>query len=146
MAFKFAPTVPAGLVESARLGASPSAKFADADVGKPVKFGADTFVLATAGDAIDGFVNSIEPFTVDGYSFGGVVRNGRFYAVVETGGTTVAVGDAVEASDQAALGTAQAYPLIQKAASSSAGISYFKVISLLGGDGAATKTVLIERL
>lgn len=145
MAFKFAPLVPADRIESSRLGANTSGKFEDDDVGKPVKFGADTFVLCTDGDAIDGFVDSISPETVDGYSFGGVAREGRFYVINGAGQATLAVGDVVVAYTQAALGTAQTYPVVKKG-TASAGIWYWKVISLLGDTGAAGKVVLVERI
>lgn len=146
MTFRFAPYVPAERVESTRLGASTSTKLVDADVGKPVKLGADTFVVCGVDENIDAFVNSVEPYTVDGYSYGGVVRSGRFYAQVVAAGTTVAVGDCVIAAAQAALGTSQANPIIKKQATPVAGVDYFKVISLLGDTGAAGKVVLIERL
>jgi hypothetical protein len=160
--FKFAPYVPADRVESARLGASTSTKLDDHDVGKPVKFGADTFVLCSDGDYIDGFVNSVEPFTVDGYSFGGVCRAGRFYGIVDTG-DTLALGDIVVAGANAARGTANtSYPIVTKASSkvyddagegakdvtlpSDNAKYHWRVISVLGDTGGAGKTVLIERI
>lgn len=162
MAFKFAPLIPYETAESARLGVSTSTKLNDNDVGKPVTLSADRFVVAGDGEEIYGFVSSIEPFTVDGYSFGGVIREGRFYAKVVAAGTTLVAGDFVVAAAQAAVNTAQDYPVIKKAPNKVwtdagegekdvtlpdvLGKHAWRVLSLLGDGGEAGDVVLIERI
>jgi hypothetical protein len=163
MAFQFAPYIPAERVESARLGISASHKLTDNDVGKPVKIGTDAFYLCSDGDYIDGFVNSIEPFTVDGYSFGGVVREGRFYAIVDAN-DSLALGDVVVSGANTAYTVAKAgaYPVVTSAADlvlndAAEGAKdvtlpgnpykyHWRVVSLLGDAGTAGCTVLIERI
>lgn len=79
---------------SAKLGAT-GAKMTDADVGYPVKLAADSqFDKCVDGNPIEGFVTSVEPFTVEDHSFGGV-QTGGFKQVVVTG--PIAVGDYVVA-------------------------------------------------
>lgn len=75
---------------SAKLGTT-GAKMVDADVGYPVKLGADSaFVKCSDGDQIEGFVKSIEQWTSDNHSFGGV-QVGGFKKVTVYG--AIAVGD-----------------------------------------------------
>jgi len=79
---------------SAKLGTT-VAKMVDADVGFPVKLGADsTFVKCTDGDQIEAFVKSVEPWTVEEHSFGGVMTGG-FKEVTVYG--PIAIGDYVVA-------------------------------------------------
>lgn len=81
-------------VVSAKLGTS-EAKLTDADVGKPVKLTGDsTYGLCSDGDAVEGFVRSVEPFTVEGTSFGGV-QISQFKTVTVYG--AIAIGDYVVA-------------------------------------------------
>lgn len=80
---------------SAKLGAT-NAKMVDADVGHPVKLAADSrFDKCSDGDAIEGFVRSLSPFTVQDSSFGSV-QIGGFKAVTAYG--AIAIGDYVVAS------------------------------------------------
>jgi hypothetical protein len=84
----------AQFIQSAKLGAT-NAKFTDADVGKPVKLAADSrFDLCADGDYIDGFCTSVESYTVQDSSFGGV-QVGGFKKVTVTG--PIAIGDYVKA-------------------------------------------------
>lgn len=144
--FVFTELVPTEKVLSAALGPNTSTKFADADVGKAVKLGsANNYVLVEAGDEIEGFVTSIEPFTVNnGFSFGGVVVSGRVTAEVgaNQGATPMAVGDYVVADAQVALGTAG------KAQVKTGTPSKFlwRCIRIISGTGAAGSTVLLERI
>jgi hypothetical protein len=103
--FVFTETVPTELYSTALgtavvNGGKPVGQFVSADLGKAVKLGtANNYVLAVAGDNIDGFIKAIEPFTVnDGTSFGGIQMEGRVTAIVGTG--PVAVGDIVVADTQ----------------------------------------------
>ena len=145
--FVFTELVPNKL-ESAALGANSSGKFADADLNKAVKLGtANNYVLCTGGDFIDGFVKAIEPFTVnDGFSFGGVQREGRVSAQVgaNQGATPMAVGDLVVADTQVALGTAGAAKV--KTGAGVAGKTNCKCIRIVSGTGVAGDTVLLERV
>lgn len=157
--FVFEPTVPAGVAKSAVLGASTSAKFADADLGKPVKLGTvQNYVLATDGDDIEGFVVAIEPYTVNGgYSFGSVLDKGRFKALVDTS-DSVEIGDYVVAGTQAALGTASLPVITKGVAFAQSGTTpfavteatpkhfFWRVVRIVSGTGAAGDTVLIERI
>lgn len=131
--------------ESAALGVSAGAKFADADLGKPVKFGtANNYVLCAANDQIDGFVKAIEPITVNnGFSFGGVQREGRVVATVGAAQTpAMAIGDLVIADAQVALGTAGA-PKVKTGAATYAA---WRCIRIISGTGVAGDSVLIERI
>lgn len=77
----------------------------DADVGKPVKLSAaDMYDLCADGDAIDGFLNSVEPHTSGGKVIGTVQIGGR--RCVQLSGN-VAIGALVEAGGPAALNTAE---------------------------------------
>jgi hypothetical protein len=144
--FVFTELVPTEKVLSAALGPNTSTKFADADVGKAVKLGsANNYVLVEAGDEIEGFVTSIEPFTVNnGFSFGGVVVSGRVTAEVgaNQGGTPMAVGDYVVADAPVALGTAG------KAQVKTGTPTKFlwRCVRVVSGTGAAGSTVLLERI
>jgi hypothetical protein len=99
-----------GEIESWLLGTGTGNIFTSAyDTGKPVILAANqNMILATAGAEIDGFVNSVEVGTVGGYSWGGVLMEGRIWAIVgpNQGATTMKVGDYVVADTQAALGAA----------------------------------------
>ena len=159
--FVFTETVPTEL-EPAALGANSSGKFVSADLNKAVKHGtANNFVLATGRDEIDGFVKAIEPFTVnDGFSFGGVQREGRVAAQVgaNQGGTPMAVGDYVVADTQVALGTAGAAKVKTGVAFAQSGTTPFavtngtplkalwKCIRIISGTGVAGDDVLLERV
>lgn len=142
--FAFTENVPFDTMISAALGASSGAKFADADVGKAVKLGtANNYVPVAAGNEIEGFVNSIEPFTVnDGFSFGGVKIEGRHTAKVGPAQvSTLNVGDYVVADTPVALGTA-GYALV-KAGSPTKNL--WRCIRIVSGTGVAGDLVLLER-
>lgn len=144
--FVFTELVPTEKVLSAALGPNSSTKFADADVGKAVKLGsANNYVLVEADDEIEGFVTSIEPFTVNnGFSFGGVVVSGRVTAEVgaNQGATPMAVGDYVVADAPVALGTAG------KAQVKTGTPTKFlwRCVRVVSGTGAAGSMVLLERI
>lgn len=110
--FKFGVSVPAGTIISSCLGVdgTKASRFQSAyDVGKAVTLGTNNnHVLAAAGAEIDGFVTSVElPTYNQGFSFGGVLQEGRIYVQVGAGqgATAMVVGDYVVADTQLALGT-----------------------------------------
>jgi len=155
MAWKFAPTT--GDINSqysGKLGTSTIAagtgQLNDKDIGKPVKYGAsDCYVLCAAADVPDGFLVSVSDFTQDGYAFGTVQVQGRTKATVV--GTTLAVGDYIEAATPAAHLVAETlgYGLVQKHVEASTfavgNTKRWEVISLLGTNGAEGTVILIER-
>lgn len=160
-AFVFTETVPAEKIESAALGVDNTHKLATADVGKAVKLStANNFVLCSGGDEIDGFVNSVDAFTVnDGFSFGGVLREGRVVAMVGSNQSgSMAVGDYVVADTQVTLGTAGYAKVKSGTAASQLGSGAYtytaatpsrnlwRCIRLIEGSGAVGKLVLLERL
>lgn len=106
MKFTFSELVADARIISAKLGAATGTPLADADVGKAVKLIAtDTYGLCADGDEIEGFLHSVEPATIDGYSFGSVQVTGR--KAVKFDGT-VAFGAKVLCGAIVARGTALA--------------------------------------
>lgn len=163
-AFAFGVTVPANEIISSALGTGSGNTYTSpADVGKAVILStANNHILATAGADIDGFVNSVEPYTVNGgYSFGGILVEGRILAVVgaNQGATPMAVGDYVVADTQLALGTVgsnQAWTAPGTAPSTPTGPTaqvktgspakkFWRCISKVSGTGAAGSVVVLER-
>ncbi len=142
--FAFTELVP-NKAESTALGATATNEFSTTDVGKAVKLStADNHILATNGDEIGGFVNSVEPFTVnDGYSFGGIQKEGRKEAVVGANQVgTMAIDDLVVADTQVALGTAGA----PKVKTGTPTRFLWRCIKIISGTGVAGDTVLLERI
>jgi hypothetical protein len=137
---------PLARIESAALGASTSTPLTDKDKGKCVKMGtAQNYIVCTGGNEIEGFLNSVEPWTVNGgYGFGSVLRSGRVSAVVgaNQGATAMAVGDLVVADTQAAVGTAGA-----AAVKTGTPATYkWRCIRIVSGTGVAGDAVLLERI
>ncbi|NCC41257.1 MAG: hypothetical protein EOM21_17855 [Gammaproteobacteria bacterium] len=90
-----------------RLGAtSDNPKFSLKDIGKPVKLSGDTCVLATDGDEIYGFIESVNAGTNDGYAIGGVICDPGLEALAVDEVGNLAVGDLVVAGTPVAIGTA----------------------------------------
>ena len=146
--FVFTELVPNGL-ESAALGTGINGKFTDADLNKAVKLGgANNYVLAENGDEIHGFVKAIEPFTVnDGYSFGGVQREGRVTAQVgvNQGATAMKPGDIIVADNQVALGTIGAAQVRTEIAPAP-GVEYWRCLRIISGTGVVGDMVLLEEV
>jgi hypothetical protein len=113
-AFAFEETVPEPTRLSSALGDGVTKWQSAYDVGKAVKMStAQNHVLCATNDEIDGFVKTIEIFSVNnGYSFGSVQIDGWIEAVVgpNQGATPMAVGDFVLADTQIALGTGTPVP------------------------------------
>lgn len=166
-------SLPTGAIVSSPLGDTPAAPFVQNDVGKAIKYqngssgeaGTLEAVLCGAGETADGFVTSVEPFTVnDGFSFGGVQVQGQVLA--EVGTTTVAVNDLIEIESQAALGTAGVPRVVKRAAvvvddttkesvavdvialfESERKVTNWRCTQILTGDGtSAGDSILLERV
>ena len=129
---------------SAALGVNPAGAFTSKDVNKAVKLIADsTYGLVAAGDEIEGTVEAISHFTVNnGFSFGTVNNRGRRVVTIDNA-VAVVIGDLVVAGAQAALGTAQTNTVARKGTPTK---FLWRVVSLLGSNGAAGTSVLIERM
>jgi len=146
---------------SAALGSAAAQGYGDNDIGKPVVMGsANNYVIAGDGVPIEGFINAIEPDTVNqGFAFGSVQRAGR--KIVEVAATyTVTLGGYVLAAAQSAAGVAStganALPKVRPAVATAAaddgasltnaGLYAWRVIRLIDGVGTAGAKVLIERV
>ena len=151
-AFRFDESVPLppGAIVTAALGTS-GAPYTDKEVGKAVKIIGDSNYGSVANnDALEGVVTSVEPGTVKGgISLGGVQRwlPGMRLTVRNNAATALVINDFVKCTAQAAVGTANAgaitpIPLIQKGD----GTERFawRVVSLLGSNGAQNTEVLVE--
>lgn len=133
----------------AALGASSSTPLTNSDVNKLVKLEAasadNNYVVGATGEDIEGLLVGVEAHTVNGgFGFGTVQDNGRMEAEVDAAELgTLAVGDFVVAADQAAVGTAQDYPLVILGAGS---VFKWRAIRIISGDGTAGSIVLLERV
>jgi len=139
-------------VSTVRLGATGAGnQYGYEENGKAVKLGSsDTYVLAAAGDAIEGIISSSnypEQGTVDGYSIGGIISKGlksvTFDGLQATPGTgVIAAGDYVVVGTVVAKGTAATDQAAAKAAPFKA-----RVVSLgAAGTGAVGTVGTIEIL
>jgi hypothetical protein len=116
-----------------------------ADIGKAVVLSADsTYKIAGATGAIEGFIESVEPYTADGVAIGSVVATGRRRVVA---GATLAVGDYVQSGALSEVGTAlvEGNPTVIKLTTPGAAFNW-RVVSLDGGAGTTGTTVIIERV
>ncbi len=152
--FKMGVLVPAGSTVTARLGSAADAggRVTDAEKGKFVKLAGDSQYDAVAVTTpIEGVMTALEPATVDGWSSGSVMKNGRVSCVCDgiegTPGTgTVAVGDLVVAGTVVAKGTALTTgPKVCSATSQAAVLHNWRVVSI-GDAGAVCDTCIIERV
>lgn len=117
-------------------------QFSIADKNKAVVYAGVQMDLATSGEEIAGFVETIEAATSDGHTVGTVKKTGRIRATIGSGEAgTLAVGGLVVADTQVALGTAGEAQVIGGTPST------FKwMIVWLYGDGTAGTEVIIERV
>lgn len=153
--FKFNPKVDLDRADitDAAIGAAAAAGWGTNDIGKLVKLKAGStdhnYVAVADGNAIEGFIISVEPFTVNsGFAFGSVQRNGRVVVKNVSAGTTLAVGDYVAAATQAtAIGTAGKSQVKVVTGATLEALNFkWRVISLMAGTGLADQEVLIERV
>lgn len=130
---------------STKFGANVNEKFTDKEIGKLVKDGTTggNQVLAADGDEIEGWVDSISPGTMDGFTWGGAAKPGTGQRVeAKVSGTALVLNDLVVAGPQAAIGTAS-LPVVKKGTPAT---YKWKVINLFTGAGAAGSTVLLVRI
>ena len=132
-------------VISSKLGPDVDTKYSDMDKKKPVKAAAGgRHVLVSDGDELEGWIDSVEAFTVDGYSFGGVARGNvgfRVEAQVAAAVVTPLVfGDLVVAGIQIARGT-KGLPQVKKGTPA---VHKYRVLRLT--TGAAGSLVLLEKV
>lgn len=143
---------------TARLGASDEAadRLNDKDAGKLVKFGGDSrYVLAAAGDEIEGKIVSVDTATTDGYSTGSVQEDGNVTVIcdgIQLDGTgTIAVGDYVVAGTPVAKGVAQGDngPKVRKATDQTAAKNSpfaWRIVALLVGNGAVGTVATMRKV
>lgn len=114
--FTFGETTPADEVFVAKLGNNTIANgggLTDADRGKFVKLVApDTYDLCADGDEIEGILLSLEPASVDGYSFGSILFECRKKVTLQG---AIANGAYVLCASPVARGTALTGPAKVKA-------------------------------
>ena len=135
---------PLARIETTAFGAG-SGEYDQDDLGKGVKMsGANTMVIVTAGDEIEGFIKSVEPSTVnDGYSYGSVQRSGRVIAEVGPNQvSTIALYGLIVADTHAAAGAAG----IAEVKDGAPTTHLWRVIRILSGTGVAGDSVLLERV
>lgn len=133
---------------SAAIGDNTDQAKSDTDLGKAVVMGnAQNYVLAGADAEIEGFIDTVRGDTVnEGFSFGGIQRKGRMYAVVGAGQSgSLNLLDYVVADAQVALGTkpSTAHPTAVKAGNPTKYL--WRVIRIVSGAGATGSVVLLER-
>lgn len=134
-------------VISSKLGPDAATKYTDKDKRKAVKLGpVGNHVLCVAGDELEGFIDSVEPATSGGFSFGGVARGNRGFRVeaqvgAGQGATAMKVGDFVVADAQLPVGTA-GLPQVKTGAPET---HKYRVMTVRG-TGTAGDTVVLELL
>ena len=156
--FLMTELVPSRAPLTARLGAGTGAanQITDKEVGKAVKLVGDSrYDLCAAGDNIEGFINSLEPATLDDYSLGSVQVGDRKEVTadgleVSAGTGTIAVGDYVNMGTAVAKDTALTVPNKVTKATTQANVSgspfAWRVVSLgSAGTGAVGTDILIEK-
>lgn len=132
-------------VVSSKLGPDVNTKYTDKDIKKPVKAQAGgRHVICSDGDDIEGFIDSVESWTTDGFSFGGVARGNVGYRVEAQVAAAVVTplvfGDLVVAGVQLARGT-KGLPQVKKGTPA---VHKYRVLRLT--TGAAGTTVLLEKV
>jgi hypothetical protein len=157
--------------DTARMGGASGANpMTQSDQGKFVKLaGGSRYDLCDAGDKIEGIAQTVQDpdkGTYDGYTLGGVQKEGRAIAYAdgsEAAGTgSLAVGDYVVCGTVVAKGTALTdYPKVRKATNQPGSVPAdltaaadqvknaifaWRVIEILSGTGAVGDKVLIERV
>lgn len=143
------PVVPTEGAQTVRLGTSgQSPAWSTLDQGKFVKLSAESaYVLAAAGDKIEGVVLAVETGTSGGWKIGSIVDEAPMFAMAdgsEAAGTGVlAIGDYVVVGTQDAVGTAitGSIPKVRKA-TNQPGTAI--VSTLAGADTAAAVKVVLD--
>lgn len=115
---RISPSVPTSAALTVLLGAGTgsSNNYSTTEEGKFAKLSAESrYVLGVAGDPIEAVISAVEAATVNGYTVGGVIKDGElnvtFDGLEATAGTgTLAVGDYVVCGTAVAKGTALTVP------------------------------------
>ena len=151
--FRFEPKVDldrADIIDCA-LGAAAGEAWGSNDIGKLVYLeaaSADANYQAIAdATEINGFIVSVEPFTVnDGFKFGSIQRNGRVWVVNADAGA-LAVGDYVQGAAQTvAVGTAGKSKVKKATGATLEALNFKWRVIRLATNGAVGTEVLIERV
>ncbi len=141
--FRFSEQLTAGGkdVISAKLNPTNS-KLTDANVGYPVKLGADSrYDLCSDGNQIEGFVTSVEPYTVENSSFGGVQVSG-FKNVTVYG--PIAIGDFVVAETN---GRVKKAPAVTSGDATTVPVFRWQYVSgQVGSSGTGVYTGVVRRV
>jgi len=150
------PTVNDATPVAVRLGAGSGAanNLTTKETGKFAKLAAESrYALAAVGDDIEGVISSVELATQNGFSYGGVVQDGRLYVTFDglqaTPGTgTIAVGDIVNVGTPVAKDTALSGPPRVCKATTPANVVFKWRVESLGsaGTGAVGTTGVIARI
>lgn len=132
-------------VISVKLGPNPATKYSDADKKKAVKLQRNGIaVLCSDGDELEGFIDSVESWTVEGHSWGGAARGNvgfRVEAQVAAGvATPLAFNDLVVAGAQLPVGT-KGLAQVKKGTPA---LHKYRVLRL--NTGAAGDIVLLEKV
>ncbi len=122
--------------------------FAQADIGKFVKYADAAMVLCADGEDIVGVITAVEPYTKNGFTIGSVKSDvgTEAWAIDEASG--LGVGDLVFCGTAIALGTANAAngPNVKNEASVAAtNLHKWQVVAIYG-DGSAGDQVLIRKV
>lgn len=141
------PTVGGNNIETYKIAAT----ITDLDIDKPVKLSAtDKVALCADGDAIYGFIVSVEPNLADGDKIVGVQIDGRKYVILSG---AAAVGTLVEAAANEAAGVAKAgaygivsvHVAVTTTTDTLAASTFSKNWRVISGTGLDTSTALIEK-
>ena len=146
-------------VQTARLGTvGVAGQYTDAEVGKFVKLIAESnYGLVAQGDEIEGRISSVEAATMDAFSVGGVMDEGKFAVTFDglqatPGVGNVAIRDYVVAGTPVAKGTSLSVggvpAKVAKATAAGNTLNFkWRVVSLgLAGTGAPGTVGLIEQI
>lgn len=139
---------------------TPANLYTDAEAGKFVKLvGESRYALAGYGDQLEGRVTSVEASTVDGYSFGGIMDEGRFAATYggkqadgaagSIGTSPAAIGDYVVVGNPVAQGVKLTAPAEVRTAAVAGNTLNFKwrIVSFgPAGTGAVGTVVIINEV
>ena len=156
-AHKIVPTAPYPDAQTVALGPVGSS-YNQSDLDKIVKLiGDSTYGLCATGDEIEGFIVAIEQARQNNFNIGAVAKHEQGEVAFVTanglqatpGVGTLAIGDIVVASAQAALNTPTptSFPPVVKATTPANVLHKWRVVALSNsGSGAVGQRLTIERL
>ena len=144
--FRLAPTIHQEKIHTVRIG-TVAEPLTDNDLGKPVKLiGESAYGLCADGDVIEGWLQSTNAGTQDGFKIGGICKTG--YTEMKVSGGALAIGDYVVAGANPARGTKLTGPMIVKKAAAAPEGPFFRRVESLGdaGTGAVGTTVIVDMM